>query len=148
MQYCSHPVSYFNTEIRIAPQTQHLLLNVDRAAIFFCQAVGIDALWSVNGEIVPARGNLTLREMGWIFNKTVIPNTTIEHYNVHNMTLWIPADIQFNNTRIVCIGHIHSATFSKEALLLIKGTRGDNNFINTVYSWPTGTFMFIEPLVC
>lgn len=107
-------------EIRIAPQSQHLLLNFDHTATFFCQAVGNDAYWSINGRTVPSEGNSSLREQGWTFNETLVEDPGVRH-NIHNMTLRIPSKIEFNNTRILCIGVIHDPEYSVPAFLIIKG---------------------------
>lgn len=110
------------TEIRIPPQTQHLLLNVDQTATFFCQAVGIDAFWSIDNGIVPGHGNSTLKGKGWIFNETLILDTAIERRNIHNLTLHIPSNIEFNNTKIQCVSSVHDPAVSDPAYLIIKGT--------------------------
>ena len=119
----SHLFHYFIlTEIRIPPQTQHLLLNVDQMATFFCQAVGIDAFWSIDDGIVPGHGSNTLIGKGWIFNETLILDTAIERKNIHNLTLHIPSNIEFNNTKIRCVSSVHDPAVSDPAYLIIKGT--------------------------
>ena len=109
------------TEIRIAPQTQHLLLNVDRTATFFCQAVGIDAFWSINDATVLAHGNSDLINKGWRFNETLVPDTAYERDNIHNLTLQIPSNIEFNGTKIRCISSVHDPAYSDPVYLIIKG---------------------------
>jgi hypothetical protein len=109
-------------EIRIAPQTQHLLLNVDQTATFFCQAVGIDAFWTINDMTVFASGSSTLREKGWRFNETLILDNIFERNNIHNLTLQIPSHIEFNNTKIRCISAVHDPAASDPVYLIIKGT--------------------------
>jgi hypothetical protein len=109
-------------EIRIAPQTQHLLLNVDQTATFFCQTVGIDAFWTINDMTVFANGNSNLRGKGWRFNATLTPDTMFERNNIHNLTLQIPSHIEFNNTKIRCVSIIHDPAASDPVYLIIKGT--------------------------
>lgn len=111
-------------EILIAPQTQHLLMGVDQTATFFCQAVGINAFWSINGETLPAHGNANWTRKGWTFHEIVDEDFFGERDNIHNMTLQIPSNIEFNNTQIVCIGVVHDPAFSDPAFLIIKGTYG------------------------
>ena len=108
-------------EILIAPQTQHLLLGVDQTANFFCQAVGINAYWLIDGDTVPALGNNDWKGKGWMFNEIVDPDTTGERRNIHNMTLQIPSNTDFNNTRIQCLGVIHDPAVSDPVFLIIKG---------------------------
>ena len=69
-----------------------------------------------------ANGNSALREKGWRFNETIILDTTLERNNVHNLTLQIPSRIEFNNTKIGCLGSVHDPAISDPVYLIIKGT--------------------------
>ena len=69
-----------------------------------------------------ADGTSTLREMGWKFNETLILDKTLERNNIHNLTLQIPSRIEFNNTKISCLGSVHDPAISDPVYLIIKGT--------------------------
>ena len=71
---------------------------------------------------VLASGTSTLKEMGWRFNEILIPDTTLERNNIHNLTLKIPSRIEFNNTKISCLGSVHDPAISDPVYLIIKGT--------------------------
>ena len=71
---------------------------------------------------VLASGTSTLREMGWRFNETIILDTTFERNNINNLTLQIPSSIEFNNTKISCLGSVHDPAISDPVYLIIKGS--------------------------
>lgn len=105
-------------EILVAPQTQHVLLNGEENATFFCQAVGANAFWLINNNTVVPEGNSELIGKGWIFNETLIQG---QQNNIHNLTLMVPPVADFNNTEIRCIGAIHDPAYSDTVFLIIKG---------------------------
>ena len=75
----------------------------------------------INGATVPAQGNNEWIGQGWSFEEIVVPDTTGERRNIHNMTLEMPSNVEFNSTRIQCIGVIHDPAFSDPVFLIIKG---------------------------
>ena len=118
----SHPLLLFHTyRDSYCTANSASFVNDDRMATFFCQTVGIDAFWSINDETVLAHGNSDLINRGWRFNETLIPDVLIEHNNICNLTLQIPSNIEFNNTKIYCISSVHDPAISDPVYLIIKG---------------------------
>ena len=111
----------FPAVIVIAPETQHVLLNDNERAIFFCQAVGDIAYWSINDNTIDGLGNNELKGQGWIFSETFVADPHGQRNNIHNLTLQIPSVIGNNNTRIRCVAIQRSPAFSDTVLLIVKG---------------------------
>ena len=113
-------LSILFAEILIAPQTQHALLNAEERAMFFCQATGINVFWLINDETVVAEGDETRKGNGWIFNEIVDHNVERQSENVHNLTMEIPARMEYNNTKVRCVGVIHDPAVSDPVYLIMK----------------------------
>ena len=106
--------------ILVAPQTQQALLNSNERATFFCQASGVNVFWIINGETVLADGDETLMSKGWTFSEVIDHSVQRQTENVHNLTVEIPAVMEFNNTKVQCAGVIHDPAASAPAYLIMK----------------------------
>ena len=120
----TYVLTIITTEILVAPQTQHLLLNSANQptmATFFCQASGVNSFWLINGTTVEGDGSRVLKQMGMNFIECIDLDFEFERNNVFSLTLQIPTVIAFNNTNIRCTSVINSPGVSGFAYLIIQG---------------------------
>jgi hypothetical protein len=83
-------------EIIREPDTQYVL--TDQNATFECDTTGIDAHWDINN--MPLTFSFPDTKQDYEDRGVIFKEAISQHY--HNLTMIIPASLDFNNTEIIC----------------------------------------------
>ena len=94
--------------------------------MFYCEAIGNNVFWLINGETVPKEGNSKLIEKGFIFDFTnPEPDPMGErHVFIFHNTIRLSTSIEHNNTAVHCFVQVvgnHHTVISNSVEILVMG---------------------------
>lgn len=101
--------------IVVGPETQYVPINSGEG-VFYCKAVGLSTFWHINNKQFDS-GNRTENE--YKFSEIVTSSPSMQ--NDHDMTLSMPARLEFNGTGVRCSAYSDQRNYSNNALLIVMG---------------------------
>ena len=121
---CSHHVALSVVKLFLSLRTailedptSQVVANNTRAT-FYCRAKGEELEWVVNGEFASVPRNERLTSQG-----VILSDPTQMMHGEYSNTIVIPANVHFNQTRVLCLTlNLTDSKQSSEAVLIVAGT--------------------------